>query len=60
MKLQLCSTEYRHHYVKTKVVVREYQDTLIDVFHGPRRIASFNQKGEPLKIEDTMEIQKVA
>jgi len=60
MKFQLCSTEYRHHYVKTKVVVREYQDTLIDVFHGPRRIASFNQKGEPLKIEDTMEIQKVA
>lgn len=46
LKLQLCATEYRNHYVKTTVLVREYPDGLIDVWYGPYRIATYNRQGE--------------
>jgi len=48
MKLQLCATEHRRHYVRTKVLVKEYQDGIIDVWYGLHRIASYNRHGEYL------------
>src|SRR5690606_39952234 len=45
LRLQLPPSPIRHHYVKAKVKVRRYDDGSIAVFHGPRRIASFNPDG---------------
>lgn len=53
MNLQLCATEYRNHYVKTTVLVRDYPDGLIDVWYGPHRIATYNRNGE--NIEKSLE-----
>lgn len=60
LKLQLCATEHRHHYVKTRVIIKEYQDGLIDVYYGPHRIGSFNRNGEYLNISDTKSMKKAA
>lgn len=48
LTLQLCATEHRYHYVKTRVLVKEYQDGLIDVYYGPQAIATYNRHGEML------------
>ena len=45
LRLQLPPSPIRHHYVKAKVKVRRYDDGSIAVFHGPRRIATFNPDG---------------
>jgi hypothetical protein len=45
LRLQLPPSPMRHHFVKARVKVRRYPDGSIAVFHGPRRIASYNQDG---------------
>lgn len=45
MSLQLPSDELRHHYVRTKVRVHRYVDDTLGVFHGPRKLASYDAKG---------------
>ena len=49
LTLQLCATEHRHHYVKTRVKVKEYPDGQIDVLYGPQFIASYNRLGERIE-----------
>jgi transposase len=44
--LQLPKSPLRPHYVKARVVVREYPDGRLAVFHGPRCVARYNSKGE--------------
>jgi hypothetical protein len=44
-RLQLPQSPARAHYVKAKVKVREYPDGTLAVFHGPRRIARYTEKG---------------
>jgi transposase len=44
-RLQLPQSPARAHYVKAKVKVREYPDGALAVFHGPRRIARYTEKG---------------
>jgi transposase len=46
LTLQLPKSPLRHHYVKAKVRVHEYPDGAIAVFHGPRKLADYTQKGE--------------
>lgn len=50
-KLQIPKIEGRAHYVKTKVMVHEYQDGRVSVFHGPRKLAEYPaiEKKEVLK-----------
>ena len=40
-KLQIPNMEGRAHYVKAKVIVHEYQDSRISVFHGPRKLVEY-------------------
>ena len=43
--LQIPEDRHRHHYVKAKVRVHEYPDGRLAVFHGPRRLATFEANG---------------
>jgi transposase len=44
-QLQLPASTTRAHYVKARVKVREYPDSTLAVFHGPRRIADYTAHG---------------
>ena len=44
--LQIPADKHRCHYVKAKVRVHEYPDGAMAVFHGPRKLARYNSKGE--------------
>lgn len=44
--LQLPNDKTRCHFVKCKVMVHAYPDGHLAIFHGPRRLASYNEAGE--------------
>ena len=46
MSLQLPADEMRYHYVRTKVRVHRYVDNTLGVFHGPRKLASYDADGK--------------
>lgn len=46
---QIPSNQYRMNYIKVKVRVHRYPDGEIAIFHGPRRLANYNEKGEQIK-----------
>lgn len=46
MILQIPKDEYRYHYVKAKVRVHRYNDGSVTVFHGPRKLADYDFKGQ--------------
>ncbi len=48
LSLQIPHDRHRHHYVKAKVRVHEYQDASLAVFHGPRRLARYAPDGAPI------------
>ena len=45
LTLQIPSDRHRYHYVKAKVRVHRYHDGALSVFHGPRRLATYDAKG---------------
>lgn len=45
MKLQIPPDRYRMHYVKVQVRVHRYLDGRLAVFHGPRKLAEYDEKG---------------
>ena len=45
LSLQIPSDEFRHHYVRTKVRVHRYVDKTLALFHGPRKLASYDAQG---------------
>lgn len=45
--LQIPPDRHRHHYVKARVMVHEYPDGRMAIFHGPRRLAAFSEDGAP-------------
>ena len=45
MSLQLPADEMRHHYARARVRVHRYVDDTLAVFHGPRKLASYDAKG---------------
>ena len=47
LSLQLPADELRHHYVRTRVRVHRYVDATLAVFHGPRKLAAYDQQGTP-------------
>ena len=47
-KLQIPADQIRHHYVKTKVRVHRYVDGTLALFHGPRRLDTFDCEGRSL------------
>ena len=46
--LQIPQNRYRCHYVKVKVRVHRYPDGGLALFHGPRRLASYDKRGKEL------------
>jgi transposase len=45
MTLQIPADEYRCHYVKVRVRVHRYIDSTLAVFHGPRKLATYDAQG---------------
>lgn len=45
MKLQIPADGARHHYVKVTVRVHRYVDGTLGVFHGPRKLAGYDARG---------------
>ena len=50
-RLQIPSDKYRCHYVRVKVRVYRYIDGSLSVFHGPRRLADYDSKGNLQKLK---------
>jgi transposase len=46
--LQIPADRHRCHYVKAKVCVHRYANGYLAVFHGPRKLADYDQKGKPI------------
>jgi hypothetical protein len=44
--LQIPADQYRFNYVKTTVRVHRYRDGTLAVFHGPRKLATYDQQGK--------------
>lgn len=51
-RLQIPADKHRHNYVKTKVRVHEYEDGSLALFHGPRKLAAFNEYGEEFQKDE--------
>ena len=54
LSLQIPEHAHRRHFVKVKVRVHRYPDGALAVFHGPRRLARYDQNGNVL--EDDAEL----
>lgn len=50
-KLQILSSSHRTHYVKACVRVHRYVDGTMELFHGPRRLAVYDTRGQPIERE---------
>lgn len=46
--LQIPKDQYRCHYVRVRVRVHRYPDSRLALFHGPRRLASYDTRGKEL------------
>ena len=44
-KLQIPVDQYRMHYVRVKVRVHRYPDGRLSIFHGPRKLANYDEYG---------------
>ena len=55
--LQIPKDQYRCHYIKAKVRVHRHADGQLSIFHGPRKLASYDDKGN---LKMLLEVKKVA
>lgn len=46
LTLQIPPDEFRCNYIRTKVRVHRYLDGSLAIFHGPRKLASYDRKGK--------------
>jgi len=46
LTLQIPADNYRFNYIKTKVRIHRYADRSLALFHGPRRLAHYDPKGQ--------------
>jgi transposase len=47
--LQIFKNEYRCNYIKAKVSVHRYLDGTLSVFHGPRKLAEYDSRGQQIQ-----------
>lgn len=48
LTLQIPKDQYRCHYVKAKVRIHRYVNGQLAIFHGPRKLASYDAKGKQI------------
>lgn len=46
--LQIPKSEYRCNFIKVKIKVHKHLDGTLDIFHGPRKLSSYDQQGKDL------------
>ena len=46
MTLQIPPDKYRCHYVRARVKIHHYRDGSLAIFHGPRKLADYDAKGQ--------------
>lgn len=51
LKLQIPASPLRAHFVKAKVKVRHYHDGTHAIFHGPRCLGRYDQRGAPMNLK---------
>lgn len=47
--LQIPKNEYRCNYIKAKIRVHRYFDGTLSIFHGPRKLAEYDNKGQQIQ-----------
>jgi len=47
--LQIPADRHRCHYVKARVQVHRYADSRLGIFHGPRKLATYDANGKEIK-----------
>jgi len=47
--LQISKNEYRCNYIKAKIRVHRYLDGTLSIFHGPRKLAGYDNKGQQIQ-----------
>ena len=52
LALQIPKDQYRYHYVRVKVRVHRYPNGNLAIFHGHRKLVSYNSKGKEVVISD--------
>lgn len=52
LMLQIPKNEYRCNYIKAKVMVHCHLDGTLSIFHGPRKLADYDSKGQQSHIMD--------
>lgn len=50
--LQIPQDQYRYHYVRVKVCVHRYPNRNLAIFHGHRKLATYNSQGKEVVISD--------
>lgn len=56
LSLQIPADEHRYHYVRTRVRVHRYVDATLALFHGPRKLASYDAKGIANKTKEGIQL----
>ena len=51
LRLQIPADKHRYHYVRARVRVHEYPDGKLAVFHGPRKLALYDNGGALLNLK---------
>ena len=55
-KLQIPATDMRPNYVKTRVRVLRYVDGTLAIFHGPRRLAIYDNQGQLMSVKEQIAV----
>jgi hypothetical protein len=56
MKLQIPADEMRYHYVRAEVQVHKYVDQTLSIFHGPRKLATYDRYGVNIKNQGNLKM----
>ena len=49
--LQIPADRHRYHYIKARVTVCRHMDSTLSLFHGPRRLARYDENGQVIADE---------
>lgn len=56
LSLQIPAGEFRYHYVRTQVRVHRDYDGTLALFHGPRKLTTFDARGVPIKNQEVLRL----